>query len=572
MPGFSARRRRHEERRAVGDLSESLPDRRVPAYLGRVLDADGEPAGTCFQLAPAIVATAWHVLNAVGADALDATVGVDPLAGGESQAGTVVAIDEPADLALVRLTTPLSASIAGLAATDDVAKTEPVDVTGVSRIDDPGHAYRFFDRPGTWGGATLREDAHPLGWMACNIVVPGMSGAPVRRRSDDVVVGVVSGRYNSADGWMRDCVWIARSERLQALCEGVVPVALHAAPVVEPIDLVLSVGATQVRLAGGDVDVRADHGGVSPGLANAVDETRRARANAGGRREVSDDIRAQPGSVALDRAGRLLSQSFLPDPIAAALAERLDRAEAAHQPLRLGIACAEARFERLPWEALADPRTEGPLALRPLVGIHRRVAAAGTPAAVPGPLRILVAIASPDDSSPLLDYERELRNVLTAVRAARRQRSGPRRAVRDDGADPRRARGRGRPRPARLRPRLAGNPCDRARRRQRARDRRRRLRRRGDPGGQDAGRHRARRLLHEHGGRHGRPLVRRRARRARRRGGDRERDVGDRHLRHEGLRPHLRTACRSGRAGRRRGGRQRAPRRPGRASGLDADA
>ena len=400
-------------------MSESAPDRRVPAYLGRVLDTDGEPAGTCFQLAPGIVATAWHVLNGVGAGAVNGEVAIDPLAGGASQPGTVVAIDPRADLALVRLTVPLGASIAGLAATDDVVKTEPVDVTGVSRIDDPGHAYRFLDGPGTWGGATLRDDLQPLGWMACNVIVPGMSGAPVRRRSDDVVVGVVSGRYNSADDWLRDCVWIARSERLQALCEAVVPVALEAPPAVEPIDLLLSVDGTEVRLTGGDVDVRADHGGVSPGLANAVDETRRARANAGARREVADDIRAQPGSVALDRAGRLLAKSFLPDPIAAALAERLDRAEAAHQPLRLGIACAEARLQRLPWEALADPRTEGPLALRPLVGIHRRVAAAGTPAAVPGPLRILVAIASPDDSSPLLDYERELRNVLTAVRAAR---------------------------------------------------------------------------------------------------------------------------------------------------------
>ena len=51
--------------------------------------------------------------------------------------------------------------------------------------------------------------------------------------------------------------------------------------------------------------------------------------------------------------------------------------------------------------------------------MHRRVSA-GTPAAVPGPLRILVAISSPDESGgPLLDYERELRNVLTAVGAAR---------------------------------------------------------------------------------------------------------------------------------------------------------
>jgi len=96
-------------------------------------------------------------------------------------------------------------------------------VTGVSQIFDPGHAYRFFDGPGTWGGATLRDDVHQLGWMACNVVTPGMSGAPVRRRSDDVVVGVVSGRYNSADDWLRDCVWVARCERLQALCSDVAP-------------------------------------------------------------------------------------------------------------------------------------------------------------------------------------------------------------------------------------------------------------------------------------------------------------------------------------------------------------
>jgi len=96
-------------------VSEPAPGLRVPAYLGRVLDAAGEPAGTCFQLAPAIVATAWHVLDGVGAGAVDAEVAIDPLGGGESQAGPVVAIDPAADLALIRLTTPLGASIAGLA-------------------------------------------------------------------------------------------------------------------------------------------------------------------------------------------------------------------------------------------------------------------------------------------------------------------------------------------------------------------------------------------------------------------------------------------------------------------------
>ena len=73
----------------------------------------------------------------------------------------------------------------------------------------------------------------------------------------------------------------------------------------------------------------------------------------------------------------------------------------------------------LPWEALPRPDGGGPLALHPLVAVYRKTQAA--PGRVlAGPLRIVVAIASPDTGSgPLLDYERELRNVLSAVRAAR---------------------------------------------------------------------------------------------------------------------------------------------------------
>ena len=45
-----------------------------------------------------------------------------------------------------------------------------------------------------------------------------MSGAPVL--VGDRVVGIVSARYNSADGWARDTVWVARSEDLEALLAG----------------------------------------------------------------------------------------------------------------------------------------------------------------------------------------------------------------------------------------------------------------------------------------------------------------------------------------------------------------
>ena len=51
----------------------------------------------------------------------------------------------------------------------------------------------------------------------------GMSGAPVLADQPGpapVVVGVVSARYNSADGWGRDSVWVARTEDLAPLLAG----------------------------------------------------------------------------------------------------------------------------------------------------------------------------------------------------------------------------------------------------------------------------------------------------------------------------------------------------------------
>ena len=73
----------------------------------------------------------------------------------------------------------------------------------------------------------------------------------------------------------------------------------------------------------------------------------------------------------------------------------------------------------LPWEALPSPDGGGPLALHAFVSLYRKAdAAKGN--VFPGPLRIVVAIAAPHTGGgPLLDYERELRNVLVAVRSAR---------------------------------------------------------------------------------------------------------------------------------------------------------
>jgi CHAT domain/TIR domain len=185
-----------------------------------------------------------------------------------------------------------------------------------------------------------------------------------------------------------------------------------------PVDLVLTVAGGQVRLAGGGAEVSADHRGVGAGLAEAVNETRRSRGRAGLPVRAGAQAGAGAGELPLSRAGRLLADSFLPGPVAGELERVLAAAERAHQPVRLGLV-VPPELAGLPWEALPSPDGRGPLALHPLACLYRKTAAAAA-RRLPGPLRIVVAIAAPQaGGGPVLDYERELRNVLTAVRAAR---------------------------------------------------------------------------------------------------------------------------------------------------------
>ena len=163
----------------------------------------------------------------------------------------------------------------------------------------------------------------------------------------------------------------------------------------------------------------ADHSGVRSGLAEAVNEARRSRARVSLPVRSETEAQAAAGELALGRAARLLGESFLPGPGRwAQLGKVLAAAERAHQPVRLGLA-VPPELAGLPWEALPSPDGRGPLALHPLVSVYRKADAAAA-RRLPGPLRIVVAIAAPDSGGgPVLDYERELRNVLAAVRAAR---------------------------------------------------------------------------------------------------------------------------------------------------------
>src|SRR5690242_11166608 len=173
----------------------------VPGYLGRVLD-DGDPVGTCFQVKPGVLVTAWHVLNDIGAADPESPVQVDPLAGGNPFEATVARLDPVHDLAVLTAGTSLPATAGTLTATDQMTMRAPVTATGHAEPQDQGNTYRFLNAPGEWAGWTTRNDTVPLGRMTANAVVPGMSGAPVIRDSDGAVTGVVSARYNSADEWL----------------------------------------------------------------------------------------------------------------------------------------------------------------------------------------------------------------------------------------------------------------------------------------------------------------------------------------------------------------------------------
>src|SRR5262249_44820926 len=130
---------------------------------------------------------------------------------------------------------------------------------------------------GEWAGTATREDAVPLGRFSAKDVLPGMSGAPVRREADDVGVGGLGARDNSADGGGRGTAWAAPTEGLLPLLAGIAEVELAEAPLGAAADLVLSIDAAQVRLTGAGVEVSAAHAGVREGLRAAVQDAHRSR-------------------------------------------------------------------------------------------------------------------------------------------------------------------------------------------------------------------------------------------------------------------------------------------------------
>ena len=159
------------------------------------------------------------------------------------------------------------------------------------------------------------------------------------------------------------------------------------------------------------------HRGTTPALAEAL---RGLRAGGLSDRACAADLAARLPGAGRAGAGGLLAEALLPDPVAAGLSEVVADAERRWAPVRLGLDVA-GELAALPWEALALPGSLTPLALHPLLAVYRQQAADEVPApSVAGPLRIVIAISAPvTGGGGVLDYERELRNMLAAVRGAR---------------------------------------------------------------------------------------------------------------------------------------------------------
>jgi hypothetical protein len=126
-------------------------------------------------------------------------------------------------------------------------------------------------------------------------------------------------------------------------------------------------------------------------------------------------------------AGAALTRAFLAGAAGEALRQAVAKVTNLNASLDLGLEIRDERLRSLPWETLRLPDPDGapgePLALHPRVHLYRAATGdASTPAlAIPGPLRILVAIGSPETGGgELLDYEKELARILDAVEPARK--------------------------------------------------------------------------------------------------------------------------------------------------------
>ena len=196
-----------------------------------------------------------------------------------------------------------------------------------------------------------------------------------------------------------------------------------------PRRVTLVIDREQVRIECGQGEAVLSHDGPGYRIQERLWHVERAR-----RRLVA--ARLRPDSAGPDisgsglhdlllRLGKAMGDQFLAGPVGELLEAELTDADRQNAALQIALEVSDDRELRaLPWETVSLKGHGEPLVLHSRTQMYHFVSGLGsTPAImIPGPLRILAVIASPErGQGEMLDYEAELDRILRAVDRARRQ-------------------------------------------------------------------------------------------------------------------------------------------------------
>lgn len=191
-----------------------------------------------------------------------------------------------------------------------------------------------------------------------------------------------------------------------------------------PRRVTLTIETGQARVRGWYVEARIQYHGLDPKIRERhwVAQREQRRSPASGRSGPGGQPDLQTAYLKL---GQALGNQFLAGSVGELIEAELADADRQNAALQVALEVTEdGGLRDLPWEALCLPGHDEPLILHSRAHIYHFVPGLGsTPAmSIPGPLKILAVIASPESrGGELLNYEAELDRLLAAVDPARRE-------------------------------------------------------------------------------------------------------------------------------------------------------
>lgn len=193
-----------------------------------------------------------------------------------------------------------------------------------------------------------------------------------------------------------------------------------------PRRVTLAIDPDHVRARSWSGDVMTPHDGLDHQIRERlwIVERERHKTAAGDPGTPNGRLGLQTAYV---RLGQALGNQFLGGAVAELLKAELADADRQNAALQIVLeVTGEHGLQDLPWEIMCLPGHDEPLILHPQTYLYRFVPGLGSTTAmsIPGPLRILAVIASPEsEDGELLDYEAELDRLLQAVDPARQERA-----------------------------------------------------------------------------------------------------------------------------------------------------